>query len=179
MRTTLYSILLLSLFACQKNSLPEYGTVKDFTFTNSDGAVFSSSALSGKVWLFNLFFTSCEGPCPLITGNLKEIYSLYKDQPNFKILSLSVDPERDNPQKLTEYAKRFDVNPANWFFVVGPEAQMREVAINSFKLGTQDDAKLHSNRVVLVDSEGKIRGTYLGIVPEDIKKLKSDIKRLL
>jgi protein SCO1/2 len=184
MKTIFYStsLALLVFFIVsnlKKNDLPILGQVKEFSFTNSDSSVFSSTRLNNKVWLFNLFFTSCQGPCPLITANLKNVYQQFVSNPDFAVVSLSVDPQRDLPDKLLAYANRFKLDPTRWFFIVGAEPVTREVALNSFQLGTPDDAKIHSNRVVLVDRLGNIRGYYLGIVPEDISKLEHDIKGLL
>lgn len=162
----------------QQEELPVLGKVQDFEFTNSDSSTFYSKSLKNKVWLFNLFFTSCQGPCPLITANLKNIYSEYNSKSNFQMVSLSVDPQRDTPEKLTAYAKRFKVEPSKWYFIVGSEDKMREVAVNSFQLGTLEEPTMHSNRVVLVDAQSNIRGFYMGIVPSDIEKLKKDLKKL-
>lgn len=184
MKTIFYStvvavIVFFVAINLKKTPLPVFGKVQEFSLTNSDSSTFSTTKLEGKVWLFNLFFTSCQGPCPLITANLKNIYQKFIDNPDFEMISVSVDPERDSPDKLLAYANRFKVDPAQWFFTVGPEQTVRDIALNSFQLGTPDDAKIHSNRVVLIDRERNIRGYYVGMVPQDLEKLEKDIKRLL
>jgi protein SCO1/2 len=94
-------------------------------------------------------------------------------------VSISVYPEYDTPEVLTEYASRYDANTDRWHFLTGPEEDVKKLIKNGFKMGDYEDIIFHSERFALVDQKGQIRGYYSGMQTDDMKNLKKDINILL
>ncbi|MDX1402700.1 MAG: SCO family protein, partial [Kiloniellales bacterium] len=153
-----------------------YGTVPDFVLTDQDGRPLSNHDLAGRVWVANFVFTRCRGTCPMLTRKMQEVerwIHSYGDG-KIKIVSFSVDPERDTPSDLKKYATMFGIDTNVWKFVTGPEPQIRAVVVNGFKSGMKQVGAihespaagdtlfdiLHGERFVLVDPQGEIRGFY-------------------
>lgn len=174
----------LTLAACKKAStLPELGQVPPFEFTGADGQPFSSTALDGKIWVVDFFFTNCPGPCPRMSKQLSELQEQTKALPNFRLVSITVDPGRDTPEALAAYARRYKADPARWFFLTGRKDFIANLMSEAFYLGFADNLQEHSTRFVLVDGKRRIRGFYdsfdaPGQAGENIKKLLSDIQEL-
>jgi len=192
-------LLLLFMYSCQTNPpihLPVlskykmmngdtvYQKIPAFEFINQDSLPYSSKALQGRVHVADFFFTSCPGICPVMTGQMQRLQEMTKDYPNFQIVSFSVDPERDTPSKLKEYAKNHRADLKRWVFLTGPMDSIYKVGIKGYYLGMQKDSTepggyLHSGRFVLVDKKGLIRGYYDGTNVNDINHLAEDLKVLL
>lgn len=160
--------------------LPEtLGQAPEFSFTTSTGAQLSSEQLRGKIWLMNFFFTSCPGPCPLINSELKKLMDTKWIASKVRVVSLTVDPERDDPARLAEYAKRYSASPGSWDFVTGEPEKIRSVIEGGFKLIAPDDVSLHTTRIALVDETGAIRGFYQGTDQESLKAMFRDVAALV
>ncbi len=167
--------------------LPTYGRVPDFTFTERSGKEMGLSDLKGKVWIADFIFTRCQGTCPLLTGQMAGLQGKLT-QPDIKLVSFSVDPEHDTPKVLLEYASRYHAQENKWFFLTGKKSEIWNFATEGFSLGvaepTPEDLKagaepvIHSNRIVLVDQAGSIRGYYDGSEPPVIEKLVKDASQL-
>ncbi|MBI1979928.1 MAG: DUF420 domain-containing protein, partial [Elusimicrobia bacterium] len=153
------------------------GEVQDFMLTESDGKNFSKSDLRGKVWIANFILTRCQGPCPILSSRMaglqKEVH------PETALVSFSVDPEYDTPVILSLYAQNYRAR-ANWFFLTGNPADIRNLLRNSFHVGTEGTGPqmIHSLLFALVDAQGKIRGYYNGTDLEEIKRISRDAKIL-
>jgi len=161
-------------------TLPEIlAKAPSFNFTSATGAPFSSSQLAGEIWLMNFFFASCPGPCPLINTELKKIRTTPWLRDKVRLVSLTVDPARDTPQRLNEYAKRYAANPGEWDFITGSEADTRALIEGGFKLIAPDDVSLHTTRIVLVDRNGDIRGFYQGTDQDSLKQMFRDVSALV
>ena len=159
--------------------LPVFGDVADFTLTDSEAQVFNSQGLKGKVWVINFFFTSCEGICPAVNGRMAALYRSFKDKSAVRVVSVSVDPERDTPERLAAYAQRFKADTKQWHFLTGPSGYVSDMMYESFKLGAADKPVNHTTRVVLVDREHRIRGYYHGLEQESFDQLERDLNRLV
>jgi protein SCO1/2 len=163
--------------------LPVYGSVADFTLTNQDGAAVSLSALQGHVWVADIIFTRCPGPCLGMTRQMKELQAALPDASQARLVSLTTDPDFDNPSVLRTYAQRFGADPRRWMFLTGTKKQIASLAIDSLKLTaiekapaerqSPDDLFVHSTILVLVDRQARLRGIIEtvgdGIVPEQVK----------
>jgi len=170
-----------------EEKFPTYGRVPEFKFTERSGKEMGLSDLQGKVWIADFIFTRCQGMCPLLTGQMAELQEKLA-QFDIKLVSFSVDPEYDTPQVLSEYASRYHTQENRWFFLTGPKITMWNFVTDGFSLGvtepTQEDLKagaepvIHSNRLVLVDQEGNIRGYYDGSDPSAMEKLVKDASQL-
>ena len=159
--------------------LPVIGKIPAFSFIDSHGDEINRRNLDGKVWVADFIFTTCTMACPVMTGNMNIIHKEFRNNNNVRIVSISVYPEYDTPEVLTEYASRYDANTDRWHFLTGPEEDVKKLIKNGFKMGDYEDIIFHSERFALVDQKGQIRGYYSGVQIDDMKNLKKDINILL
>ncbi|HWL94051.1 MAG TPA: SCO family protein [Phycisphaerae bacterium] len=155
--------------------LPVLGQVPDFRMTDQWNRTVTLDDLKGKIWVADFIFTSCGGPCPLMTRRMRELHdALYSRGATSVItVSLTVDPEFDTPPVLKEYAAQFDADRSNWLFLTGPQDEVFDLSIKGFKLpavrnAAGDHQVEHSPRFVLVDHLGKIRGYYEVVTDEEM-----------
>jgi protein SCO1/2 len=166
--------------------LPVLSDVQPFSFVNQQGKIISNKDVAGKVYVAEYFFTTCKGICPKMNHNLKEIYEEYKNEPNFLILSHTVDPETDSVQRMKRYSDSLGVDPKNWWFLTGRKDSLYYTARISYLL---DDPKnnntnleqqfIHTQFFAVVDKNGQVRKIYDGLKKEELNALKGDIKVLL
>ncbi|HEX8323835.1 MAG TPA: SCO family protein [Tepidisphaeraceae bacterium] len=154
-----------------------------FGLIDQDGQPFSSEKLKGKTWIATLFYTTCPGPCPMMSGRLRKIQTAVAD-PNVVLVSFSIDPEKDTPAALKDYATNMTADPTRWFFLTGTPEDVQKVA-DGLKLGyesrsanTLNNELVHSTKFLLVDKAGQVRGQYSTANDESMKKLEADAKRL-
>lgn len=172
-------------------SLAEIGRVGDFTLVERSGRTVRREELLGKIWIVDLIFTHCAGPCPLMTSGLAELQDLCSKGPVL-LVSISVDPERDTPERLSEYARQVNASPDGWLFLTGSKGDIHRLARDSFTMTAEDAPEprpgfeiLHSTRFLLVDAEGRIRGTYLYVdgelqtYSEALAEIRRDVDLLL
>lgn len=183
---TILAILVLS--ACSGNEIENrvQWKVKDFSYMNQDNQPLNIEDLKGKVWVADFIFTNCETVCPTLTFNMAKLQQMLKDEGIIvELVSFSVDPKVDTPEKLKEYATQFNVDFKNWHFLTGYEPEeIKNLALESFKTIVQDDPNsnqvVHGTSYYLVDQEGNVAKDYSGTqeVPYDqiIKDIKSLIK---
>ena len=155
-----------------------FGQVPAFQLTSQSAQPFDSKSLDGHVWVADFFFTSCPGPCPLMSKKLADVQRQTADLPGVKIVSFTVDPATDTPPVLTEYAKRYLADPGRWFFLTGEQAKLDTLGRDGFKLNPVDGSNVHSTRFVLVDQRMQIRGYYSSDEQGVIAKLIHDIRAL-
>jgi cytochrome oxidase Cu insertion factor (SCO1/SenC/PrrC family) len=163
--------------------LPSYGTVPKFQLVNQDVQPFGSEQLSGKIWIADFIFTSCAGPCPIISTRMSELQKPL-EKSDVHLVSVSVDPEKDTPEVLRAYADKLRKQPDRWDFLTGPRAAIYSLSKDGFKLGISDGSEeegvpIHSTRFVLVDRRGIIRGYYDALAPDAVTKLLADTNHLL
>jgi protein SCO1 len=159
--------------------LPVYSEVAPFQLTDQFGETVSSADLRGHVWVADVIFTRCPGPCAQMTARLREIQDALPARSPVKLVSLTTDPEFDTPAVLKQYAERAGAKPSRWHFLTGTKHEIYEAAVNGLKLTSLEkpppdrasdfDLFIHSTIFVLVDQHGRIRGTFnmLG-EPEDL-----------
>jgi protein SCO1 len=181
MTRTFVLVLALALAGCSgKQPLPSFGVVPDFTLTSQTGQPFESRrALDGKVWVANFIFTTCTGPCPRMSAQLRRVRQMVPNREDLRLVSLTVDPQRDTPAVLARYAERYQASADEWFFLTGPQADLHHLNRKVFLLGDVDGSLDHSTRFVLVDRKSRIRGFYRSGETEEINKLVDDIQTLL
>ncbi len=164
------------------DELPALGRVPDFHFTTQDGKTLSRADLLGKVWVVDFFFTRCPGPCPLMSSRMAEISRELTKAEDARLVSISIDPEHDTPEVLTEYATRFQVDPKRWIFLTGPKQEIEQFTTKGMLQALASDASgipTHSTRFLVVDRDGEIRKTRNLDEPELVQKLLMDIGSLL
>ena len=159
--------------------LPFIGKIPAFSFIDSHGDEINRRNLDGKVWVADFIFTTCTMACPVMTGNMNIIHKEFRNNNNVRIVSISVYPEYDTPEVLSEFASRYNANTDRWHFLTGPEEDVKKLIKNGFKMGDYEDIIFHSERFALVDKKGQIRGYYSGMQTDDMKNLKKDINILL
>jgi protein SCO1/2 len=160
-------------------SLPVYGHVPEFRLTSQTGEPFDRKALEGKVWVADFIFTHCPGPCPRLSAQMRRVQTAVAEFPDVRLISFSVDPERDTPPVLAEYANRYHAQPGRWFFLTGDRKTLDALDRRAFMLGNVDGTLEHSTRFVLVDRRGKIRGYYSTSEDDPTARLIVDIRRLV
>jgi protein SCO1 len=173
---------LLFLAACApKPSLQTFNTVPAFTLTTESSAEFNSDAhLKGKVWLADFIFTTCMGPCPRMSSQMKQVQAATENLNDLRLVSFTVDPANDTPEALAAYAKRYSARPGRWFFLTGAPETLHALSMDTFMLGKVDGAQMdHSTRFVLVDRQGRVRKYYTTTEGFEIPELVLDIKALL
>lgn len=159
--------------------LPVYYSVEGFQLIDQDGRLFSSTKLIDKIWVVDFIFTTCSSICPIMTKNMAALHRSFQGVDDVVFVSISVNPEQDTPQRLKEFGERYGADFTRWRFLTGPRAMIQRIAVGSFKLGSVEEPVFHSEKFVLVDRKGRIRGYYDGTNTKEIKRLVSDIALLL
>ena len=169
--------------ALRQRSISAYGTVPGFQLTNQNGQPFGSAQLSGKIWIADFIYTTCPGPCPMISSRMSELQKPLQ-KTDVHLVSFSVDPDKDSPEVLRGYADKLQAEPGRWDFVTGAKSAIYKLSHDGFKLAVSDgrDAQgipVHSTRMVLVDRHGEIRGYYEATEADAVTKLLADTSHLL
>ncbi|MBI4369908.1 MAG: SCO family protein [Elusimicrobia bacterium] len=175
---------------CRLGSLASpkiYGSISDADLTLSashENRPMKLSELKGAPWIASFLYTTCAGPCPMLAAQLARLqWSLPDD---VKLVSFTVDPEKDTPARLSAYARRFQADPERWFFLSGPTPALNALFRDSFKIALAENPKgppgtqlIHSTKLVLVDSQGSVRGYYDSDQAGSLASLRQDAKKLL
>ena len=145
------------------------GTIPAFALTDERGQPFTAEALHGQVTIVSFIFTRCDSICPVTTMKMQKIAEKTDDVGNrIKLLSISVDPAYDTPARLSEYAHRYQADPARWRFVTGDPAAVQALVEGPFMNSMQRSGNTpsgapniaHGGRFMLIDGELRIRGAY-------------------
>jgi protein SCO1 len=159
-------------------ALPVLHHVPAFSYANYDGRTIADKDLNGKVYLVEFFFSTCTGPCPIMNRNAAALQKEFAPVPNFRIVSFTVDPDNDTPERLAEYARSLDANRDRWYFLRGKQHEIGAMAADGFKMGDEEDPMMHSTHFALVDTKGMIRGYYDATDSARMGVLKREIRRL-
>ena len=158
--------------------LPVHNTIPPFQLTSQAGTSFDSGSLRGAPWIASFFFASCNGPCPRLNTEIHNLQEKTYGFKGLKIVSFTVDPERDTPEVLAAYAKRYKADPDRWFFLTGSRATISALAKDAFQVGSLDTQQSHTTRVMLVDRDGRVRGHFPTATPEELDALYAGISML-
>lgn len=162
-----------------------YHSIADFAFVNQVGDTIRKEDMAGKIYVADFFFTTCPTICPVMKKEMLRVYEQFKGEPNFRILSHSIDPSHDTQAVLKDYAVKLGVpNAATWNFLTGDQEKIFEIGQTSYLTTTMaDDMEpggfLHSGAFLLVDQQGRIRGVYDGTKTDQVDRLLADIPKLL
>src|SRR3954470_18405183 len=173
----------LEMSALRQRTVSSYGTVPAFQFTNQNGQPFGSAQLEDKIWIADFVYSTCPGPCPMISDRMSELQKPL-EKSDVHLISFSVDPEKDTPAVLRSYAEKLQAQSGRWDFLTGPKSAIYKLSHDGFKLGVSDGSDgqglpVHSTRMILVDRHGQIRGYYDATEPDAITKLVADTNHLL
>lgn len=162
-----------------------YHQIADFKFVNQMGDTISSSTVKGKVYVADFFFTSCPTICPIMKKEMLRVYEKFKDNPEFLILSHSIDPTYDTQEVLRDYSEKLGIMDAGtWNFLTGDQEKIFELAQTSYittAMADQDEPGgfVHTGAFVLVDQDGHIRGVFDGTKTDQVDRLLLAIPKLL
>lgn len=161
--------------------------IGDFSFTNHEGKIITQKEIEGKVFVAEYFFTTCPTICPVMNQEMQRVDDKFKNEKRVRILSFTVDPEKDTPEELKTYAVSHK-SSKNWHFLTGEKEKLYSLARKSFfvlkpaEAANQGDVGsdfIHTNNFVLVDRNKRIRGYYDGTNTKEVDKLLKDIDLLL
>jgi len=168
--TLLLASLFASLNAGTAKPLPVYGPIADFALTNQDSRTTSLADLQGHVWVADIIFTRCPGPCLKMTRQMKELQQALPVGSGARLVTLTTDTDFDTPPVLKAYAERFGADTNRWLFLTGTKQQVGALAIDSLKLTaiekkfeerqSPQDLFVHSTIFVLADKRGRLRGVF-------------------
>jgi protein SCO1 len=173
----LFSLLglgyLLAFVEAQKarqTSLPVLNPIADFTLTNQAGAVVTLADLTNHVWVADIIFTRCAGPCPRMSRQMKSLQDLLPASTNLRFVTLTTDPLYDTPPVLARYADHYQADTNTWMFLTGTKLEVAGLAAGSLKLGSQPvpvaerkndfDLFIHTTIFVMVDKHARLRGIF-------------------
>lgn len=161
-----------------------YHTIPAFSFLNQNGDTISDSIMYDKVIVADFFFTTCPSICIDMAKNLRKIQHHFFNEKDVRILSFTVDPETDSVPQLQKYAVENEVNSKIWHLLTGNKKELYDLARNSFLVtalkgdGGPNDF-IHSEKLILIDKERRIRGYYNGTDEASVDQMRIDIQRLL
>jgi len=159
--------------------------ISDFSFINQNEKIISNKEIEGKIHVANFMFTACTSICPDMTGNMKLVEDAFSNDPRVVILSYSVTPWIDTPDKLADYVEFNDIKTNNWHFLTGNKSEIYSLARESYfaeeTMGFSKDSTdfLHTEYFILVDRTKRIRGIYNGTLMLEALQVVEDISALL
>lgn len=177
-----------------ESKLQKIGPAPKFELTNQNNNTISNSNYKGKVYVLEFFFSTCPTICPKMNKNMILIQNQFFGNPNFGIVSITIDPENDTAQVLKEHAQQLGVKSSNWNFLTGDKKYIYDLANKGFNLYAGENSKVnggfeHSGLFALIDKNGDIRCRkdeygnpilyYDGLEKEGVKALQQDISILL
>ena len=190
------ALVLAALFAFKAGQtsgspmLPNLGAIPQFAMRDQAGQTVTDQDFRGRVSIVDFFFTSCPVMCPRLAARMAELRdSLDARQRSFRkhiqLVSISVDPETDTPERLRDYSARFKAEPSSWSFLTGEPGDLHRIVVDGFKTEYKKPESslgiaeiMHGNWFILVDATGQIRGYYLADMPAEIERLTVDAQAL-
>jgi len=147
-----------------------------FELTERDGSTVSSEDLLGRPYVVSFFYSTCPSICVQQNQKLQELQDEFEDR-GVRFVAISVDPETDTPEVLQEYAARFGADPDQWLFLTGDLTYIRRIGSEIFRQPV--NKQFHTERFVLVDSEGEIEALYNWPDPRQFDKLRARIAEMI
>ena len=160
-----------------------YHAVEDFTMINQRRQVINWENFKNKIVVANFFFTSCPGVCPNMMDHMKKVQETFVGDDALAFISFTVDPSRDQSERLKWYEEKHMIDDRNWNLLTGDKKEIYRLARKSFYLSASDgdggaNDFIHSDQLVLIDKQKHIRGYYEGTSDQSIERLIHDIKKL-
>jgi protein SCO1/2 len=158
------------------SDLRRINIIPPFTLTERSGKIITNNDLLGKIWVASFVYTTCPGPCPLVTASMARLQDSVANDPNVQLVTFTVDPKTDTPAVLSTYADQFHADKNRWWFLTGSEKQMYDLIRTGFFLPVENNTGqplepgeykvTHSTQLALVDANGVLRGFYDSLHPE-------------
>lgn len=158
--------------------------VFDFSLTDQTGKTVTRADFKNSITVVDFFFTRCQGICPVMNTQMKRVYDKYRGNKEVKFISHTVNPENDSVEVLAAYAKKYDADAGQWYFVTGDKKELYKLARKSYLIsdtngdGGKEDF-VHSQNFALIDKEGHIRGVYDGTDTVEVNRLLVELNVLL
>lgn len=155
--------------------------VEAFNFTTQDHQKLSREDLKGEWWIADTIFTNCETVCPPMTRNMSLLQDrIEEDGLDVQLVSFSVDPERDTPEKLKAFGDKYGADYSNWTFLTGYDFQtIKEFSIKSFRNLVDEipdsEQYMHGTSFFLINPEGKVIKSYTGTSQTALDKIENDL----
>jgi len=167
--------------------LQRYGSVPEFSLLERSGRTTTLADLRGSIWIADFIYTTCQDTCPMQTAEMAQLQEEWKDRAGLKLVSFSVDPEKDTTEVLSRYANRYKADAQRWLFLTGAKEEISRLVQEGFRLSAvalssdsnKDSVIMHSPRFVLIDKHGEIRGYYDSRDPQAMQRLKKDAASLM
>ena len=159
--------------------IPILKPVPVFSFINQDGVPFTEKDLNEKITVLNFIFTSCPGPCPIMTQNMTGLYQDFEQVEGVQFVSITVDPDVDTQGILKQYAKINGVKDDRWQFLTSSIEAIKDLKKNGFMLYAEELPRGHAIKFVLIDQNGQIRKYFDGTEEACMAVLKKDITNLV
>ena len=167
--------------------LQRYGSVPPFSLIERSGKTTTLADLRGTIWIADFIYTTCQDTCPMQTAEMAQLQEQWKDRPGLKLVSFSVDPEKDTTEVLSRYANRYKADSQRWLFLTGAKEEIGRLVQEGFRLsavalssgGKKDSVIMHSPRFVLIDKQAEIRGYYDSRDQQALERLKKDVATLV
>jgi protein SCO1 len=194
----LAGLVLLAGASCAplRDAPDDYGAVGKFSLADRGGETVTDSDLRGKVWVASFVLTRCpDGKCPQVSATMQKLQQDLAGRPDLRFVSFTLDRERDDPGELDRYAEHFGAEPGRWLFLTGDEDQVRRLEgfhvpapQKGAKRSSGEEEVIHSQKLVVVDRRGHVRGYFDGLPdprlpPEefdrDLLRLKRTVDELL
>lgn len=160
-----------------------YHTVPDFEFINQDSMPVNAATFSGKAYVVDFFFISCPTICPKVMQQMLRVYKHFQEEPGIMFLSHTIDVRHDTIPRLKAYCEGLGVSSSKWHFVTGEESEIYGIADDYFSVAVKDNSAPggfdHSGRLILVDSQRRIRSFCDGTDSESVNQFIRDIECLL
>ena len=158
--------------------------IPEFQYTATDSSQITNADLDDYIYVADFFFTFCPSICPKVTKQMLRIYEEFEDEDRFKLVSYTLDPKRDTPERLGMYGDNLGIDHKKWLFLQGTDQdETYDFAFEHLVPAMQDDEAPgginHSGSIILIDQQRHIRSFGDGTDPEAIDKLIKDIKKLL
>jgi protein SCO1/2 len=176
--TCLAALALLAAGCVAVKPLPILGQVPEFQLTAETGQPFDGRTLDNHVWVADFIYTTCDGPCPMMSRQMRGIQNSTASSPDVKLVSFTVDPARDTPVVLAKDAQLLKADSARWYFLTGEPARLNDLGLNAFQLNGVDGSLSHSTRFVVIDRNRRIRGFYITSDDDFPKRLLHDVHQL-
>lgn len=156
--------------------------VGKFRLTTQTGADVTSADLAGRIHVASFIFTTCPTICPTLVQHLRRVQDAIAAAPDVLLVSYSVTPAIDTPARLAEFGRERGIDPSRWLLVTGDARQIADLSRASY---FADDRRLdekagmlHTEKLLLVDREGHLRGVYNGTIPFEVSRLIEDVQAL-
>ena len=159
-------------------------TIADFSMTDQHNKTITQKDIEGKIHIANFFFTSCGSICPKMTNNLLSVQDKFRNDKNIVLLSYSVTPWQDSVPALKNFAVKYKISASNWHLLTGKKEAIYKLARQSYfaeeNIGFAKDNSefMHTEHLLLVDKNKKIRGIYNATLELEIQQLIKDVTTL-